>query len=114
MSIDELKARYPGAETFKFGDNADLCAQLIALVRAGRKTATCGALQSYEDGGDVLPVHGRRDIALNWDDIVGSLEAGKYADMVIIDRDILSCDIDDIKDTKVLETYLAGKRVYAR
>ncbi|MBU73835.1 amidohydrolase [Spongiibacter sp.] len=52
--------------------------------------------------------------ALNWDDIVGSLEAGKYADMVIIDRDILSCDIDDIKDTKVLETYLAGKRVYAR
>ncbi|TYC69964.1 ASCH domain-containing protein [Stappia sp. BW2] len=67
MSIDALKAKYPDAETFKFGDSADLCAQLIALVRAGKKTATCGDLHSFEDGDEVLPVVGRRDIALNWD-----------------------------------------------
>jgi predicted amidohydrolase YtcJ len=45
-------------------------------------------------------------------DIKGSLEAGKLADMVIIDRDILTCPEDDIKDTKVLATYLGGKLVY--
>ena len=45
-------------------------------------------------------------------DIKGSLEAGKLADMVIIDRDVLTCPEDDIKDTKVLATYLGGKVVY--
>lgn len=42
----------------------------------------------------------------------GSLEPGKLADMVIIDRDILTCQEDDIKDTKVLRTFLGGKTVY--
>jgi predicted amidohydrolase YtcJ len=44
--------------------------------------------------------------------IKGSLESGKLADFVIIDRDILSCPEDDIKDTKVISTYLGGKVVY--
>ncbi|MCT8159475.1 ASCH domain-containing protein [Pseudoruegeria sp. SHC-113] len=66
--IAALKAKYPGAVTFKFGDNPTLSAELIALVRAGRKTATCGALRDYEAGGEALPEVGRRDIALNWDD----------------------------------------------
>jgi hypothetical protein len=42
----------------------------------------------------------------------GSLEPGKLADMVIIDRDILTCQEDDIRDTKVLRTFLGGKTVY--
>jgi predicted amidohydrolase YtcJ len=44
--------------------------------------------------------------------IKGSIEAGKYADMIILDRDILTCPEDDIKDTKVLHTFLAGRTVY--
>jgi predicted amidohydrolase YtcJ len=46
------------------------------------------------------------------ENIKGSLEPGKLADMVVIDRDILTCPEDDIKDTKVLTTYLGGKVVY--
>jgi predicted amidohydrolase YtcJ len=46
------------------------------------------------------------------EDLKGSLEAGKLADMIILDRDILNCPEDDIKDTKVLVTYLGGKIVY--
>ena len=42
----------------------------------------------------------------------GSLEPGKLADLIIIDRDILTCPEDDIKDTKVLRTILGGKTVY--
>jgi len=42
----------------------------------------------------------------------GSLEAGKRADFIIIDRDVLTCPIDDLKDTRVVETWLDGKPVW--
>ena len=62
-----LRARYPGAETFTFGDGRALCDDLLARVRSGRKTATCGALRDFGPGGEAMPVAGRRDIALDWD-----------------------------------------------
>ncbi|WP_269585270.1 ASCH domain-containing protein [Roseibium sp. Sym1] len=67
MSITDLKQTYPDAEIFKFGDSEELSDQLIALVRSGRKTATCGALRDFGEGGETMPVAGRRDIALSWD-----------------------------------------------
>jgi predicted amidohydrolase YtcJ len=45
---------------------------------------------------------------------VGSIEEGKFADFAVLDRDPLTCPIEGLKDTKVLQTYLAGKRVYGR
>jgi uncharacterized protein YhfF len=69
MTVDEALARYPGAETFAFGDSRALCDELLALVRAGRKTATCGAAGDFGPAGEPLPVAGRRDIALDWDGV---------------------------------------------
>jgi predicted amidohydrolase YtcJ len=46
------------------------------------------------------------------DDQVGSLEPGKLADLIVIDRDFLACPVDDIRETKVLKTYLSGKVVF--
>jgi hypothetical protein len=43
----------------------------------------------------------------------GSLEAGKLADFIVLDRDILTCPVDDVRDIKVRETWLGGKKVYA-
>jgi uncharacterized protein YhfF len=62
-----LPAEYAGAVTFTFGDGPDLCADLLARVRDGRKSATCGALRDFAHGGEAMPVVGRRDVALNWD-----------------------------------------------
>ncbi|HJZ55267.1 MAG TPA: amidohydrolase [Gemmataceae bacterium] len=44
----------------------------------------------------------------------GSLEPGKLADLIIVDRDVLTCPVDDIRDTKVLTTIVGGKIVFER
>jgi predicted amidohydrolase YtcJ len=46
------------------------------------------------------------------EDIKGALEPGKLADFIVIDRDILSVPADELKDVKVLQTFVSGQRVY--
>jgi predicted amidohydrolase YtcJ len=42
----------------------------------------------------------------------GSLSPGKYADLIVLDRDIFTCDVYDIGTTEVLLTLLAGREVH--
>lgn len=42
----------------------------------------------------------------------GSIETSKHADWIILDRNILECPLDDIAQTQVLKTYLAGTPIY--
>jgi predicted amidohydrolase YtcJ len=43
--------------------------------------------------------------------VVGSLEPGKFADLVVLDRDLLTCPEEQIASTQVLRTYFNGKLV---
>jgi predicted amidohydrolase YtcJ len=45
---------------------------------------------------------------------MGSIAAGKYADFVILDRDIMTVGDRDLLGTQVLATYIGGKAVYER
>jgi predicted amidohydrolase YtcJ len=42
----------------------------------------------------------------------GSLEYGKYADLIILDRDLFAIDPYEIADTQVMLTMLGGREVY--
>ena len=43
----------------------------------------------------------------------GSIEKNKFADFIVIDRDIMKIDIDKTPQTKVLKTFLGGQLVYS-
>ena len=44
----------------------------------------------------------------------GSIEKGKFADFIIIDRDIMKIEASKTPETKVLKTYLSGELVYSK
>jgi predicted amidohydrolase YtcJ len=48
------------------------------------------------------------------DGVAGSLEVGKYADLVVLDQNPRDVDADAIGAIKVEETWLAGARRYSR
>jgi predicted amidohydrolase YtcJ len=54
-----------------------------------------------------------RDAArvLGWQG-VGTLRPGSHADLIVVDRDPLSCDLDALPETRVLRTIFGGRTVY--
>jgi len=70
MQLDvaaDIRARYPGATMFRYGDSAALNAEILGLVRAGKKTMSCDALAAFALRGEPAPEVGRIDIALDWE-----------------------------------------------
>ena len=47
------------------------------------------------------------------DDVTGTIEVGKLADLVVLDRDPFAGPADEIGATRVLQTFVEGERVYA-
>ena len=45
---------------------------------------------------------------------LGSIEPGKLADIIILNKDILTIPEEEIKEIQVLTTMVDGKIVYAR
>ncbi len=46
------------------------------------------------------------------EDIKGSIESGKFADLAVLSQDILTCPLDTIREIKVLLTMVGGEVVY--
>ena len=46
------------------------------------------------------------------EDIKGSLEPGKFADMIVLSEDILTIDPEQIMDIQIEQTFVGGELVY--
>lgn len=126
-----LPAHFPEAEPF-IGDRAYRTIPLRSLHDAGAHIT----LSSDWDVSDLSPFVGMQHAltrgqeslpdletviraytlngayALRQEDLVGSLEVGKLADLVVLDQNLFNIPIDQIATTQVLLTMLEGETVY--
>ena len=52
--------------------------------------------------------------ALGLDELTGSIDVGKSADLIVLDRNLFKIPVDEIGDTQVDMTFFAGQPVYTR
>jgi predicted amidohydrolase YtcJ len=50
--------------------------------------------------------------AMNQLEKIGSIAPGKQADFVVVDRDVLTIPVEELRDTKILRTILGGKTIF--
>ncbi|MBL4911375.1 MAG: amidohydrolase [Alteromonadaceae bacterium] len=74
-----------------------------AITRAPQELTLAQAIQAYTINGAYV---------MRQENKVGSLEVGKLADLVILDRNLFDVEISTIKQTKILMTMLDGKIIY--
>lgn len=65
---------------------------------------------SREEAIQLYTINGARVMQMS--DRIGSIEPGKYADFVVLDRDLLTCTVPEILQSKVLATCVEGEPVY--
>jgi uncharacterized protein YhfF len=63
--VSTSQHRYAGAVSFSFGDTPEMADELLALVLAGKKIATCGRADDFGPGKADMPEVGRRDVVLD-------------------------------------------------
>jgi len=84
-----------------------------AVVRKELKTGEVLASEERITIQQALTLYTRNGAYAGFEEkIKGSLERGKLADFIVIDRDALHVPLDELKDIKVLQTFVGGELVY--
>lgn len=80
-----------------------------------RETVTAGTLGSEQaiTPTEALQLWTRQAAhTMHWEDELGSIEPGKRADLAVLDRDIVTCPEDEIRETTVEMTIVDGEVVH--
>ncbi len=94
--LDPIACFYAAVTRRMHDGNEFYPAQRMSREEALRSYTLAGAFAAFEE------------------DLKGSLVPGKYADLAVLDRDILRCDEDEILGASVVYTIVAGKVAFER
>ena len=84
-------------------------AETREFAGSGRRHLGPGNAITRQQALDAWTVNNAR--LMQWDDI-GALKPGYKADLAIVDRNILTCSLDELAKTQVLRTTMGGKDVF--
>jgi predicted amidohydrolase YtcJ len=85
-----------------------------AVTRKGQSGAVVGAEEAVSIE-EAIRMYTANGPFLTWEeDVKGTLEVGKLADMIVLDRDPLSISAEDLLNVKVDLTILGGEIVFDR
>jgi predicted amidohydrolase YtcJ len=86
-----------------------------AVTRKGMSGAAYGAEEEALTVLEALRAYTQQGAWMTFEeDEKGSIEVGKLADLIVLDKDILSIDPDHIMNIQVDQTWLGGRLVYQR
>lgn len=87
----------------------------FAVTRRGPDGVQHGFAEEAVSREDALRMYTANGAYLSWEeDVKGTIEPGKLADFVVLDRDPLTVPADQLLTMQFEQTYLGGKRVYQR
>jgi predicted amidohydrolase YtcJ len=126
---DVAKAGYPIKSLIENGVNISSSTDVPAA--SGAPITVCGIIEvavndtcadkdvwqldpaervTVEQAIDIMTINGAKQLQI--DDTRGSIEVGKYADFLLLDKDITTCDADKIHEGNVASVYFEGKECY--
>ena len=95
----------------------DRIGPMVGIYAAVTRKGMTGAIYGVDEAitrEEAIRAYTATGAYLNFEeDIKGTLEPGKFADMIVLSKDIMTIADDEIMDIDVLQTYVDGKLVYS-
>lgn len=104
-SLKDANARVTLSSDWDVSDLNPFIGMQNAVTRIPQNISLADAIEAYTINAAYV---------MRQENIVGTLEEGKEADFIILDRNIFEIPVNQINQTKVNETYLQGGRVFKR
>jgi predicted amidohydrolase YtcJ len=101
-----------------YGSDAGPYGPLAALYAAVTRRGWDGAVKGKEEGvtiQEAIRMHTVEPAYFTFDERTrGSIEVGKAADFVVLDRDLLTIDPERIPDVQIVRTIIGGREAYRK